>query len=170
MRFKFFRRFLLCILLILVFGCFFRGKVFAFDIPAQSLYYAANGSLSVDSRFLGLGRHIGYNNYVYYRCGQYQYVIVYGDLAFDSASNVFSGSDLAWISLSTNSSGSTYYSWGHGTFSSFSLSVGDSLVYSNLGFYPGISFDTYQFDILIPLILAALVLLIVLLGVIKVYG
>lgn len=80
-------------------------------------------------------------DYVAYRDGQYSYKLVWGDLSV-SGGNI-SGNIVDGVSYTVPNNYNNYYTFGHVTEGSFSLSVGSDVVYSNLGNYPtlGGSFD-----------------------------
>lgn len=76
-------------------------------------------------------------NYVYWRDSQYVYRMVYGyDLSYSGGT--FRGSDLEYIEYDVRGSGwnDNVPQFTSGTDSSFSLSPGTALVWSNLGPYP----------------------------------
>lgn len=75
--------------------------------------------------------------YVYYRSGQYTYAMVVGNLALSN--NVISSSEPVTIYEISTNSGSSYnsvYRYYVRSESNFSLNIGSSLVYTNLGDYP----------------------------------
>lgn len=75
-------------------------------------------------------------DYVFYRSGQYEYQMVVGDLHYSTGQITADGLVEIYI-VSTNSSN---YNSGYEYFvtseNGFSLTLGSSLVYSNLGAYP----------------------------------
>lgn len=73
-------------------------------------------------------------DYVYYRDSQYEYCFVYGDLSYNGSS--FTGSNCTKITYYTYSGGSQQPIFSSSNVGSFSLNVGNWLVYSNLGDYP----------------------------------
>lgn len=73
-------------------------------------------------------------DYVYFRDSQYVYSLVYGDLSYSGSS--FSGSGCTRIDYNTYTGSSQQPTFSVSHPSSFSLSVGNWLVYSNLGDYP----------------------------------
>lgn len=88
------------------------------------------------------------SDYVYFRDSQYVYSLVYGDLSFSGSS--FSGSGVTRIDYNTYTGSSSQPTFSRSTVSSFNLSVGNWLVYSNLGHYPSLGGDDnlYRYDVL----------------------
>lgn len=87
--------------------------------------------------FAGLAYKVPFGqHYVYWRDSQYAYHFAYGDISLENG--VFIGNDSVTIcSYESLASGyNTHYTWDSWSDSDFSLSVGDSLVYSDLGNYP----------------------------------
>ena len=78
------------------------------------------------------------SDYVFFRSGQYEYILVAGDLEYSGS--MFTGSDLTQYIVKTNSNYNNSYEFGTATLNSFSLAPGGALVYSNLGSFP----DLYQ--------------------------
>lgn len=73
-------------------------------------------------------------DYVYFRDSQYVYSFVFGDLSYSGTS--FSGSGCTRIDYNTYTGSSQQPTFTVSNVSSFSLGVGNYLVYSNLGNYP----------------------------------
>lgn len=74
-------------------------------------------------------------HYVFLRSGQYQYIMITGDIKYGNGS--FSAdSDCTVYSMSTNNSYNSYYSYNVTTIDSLSLNPSDVLVYSDLGNFP----------------------------------
>lgn len=100
------------------------------------------------------------DDYVFFRSGQYEYMLVAGDLTYDGS---FSGSacDVWYISTNTGSY-NTGYVFSKGSLADFSLSPGSALVYSNLGHFPDLvdRGEVYSFAILILLLVAIFLYLI----------
>ena len=87
--------------------------------------------------FAGLAYKVPFGqHYVYWRDSQYSYRFAYGDISLENG--VFVGNDAITIcSYESSASGyNTRYTWDSWTDSDFSLTVGDSLVYSDLGNFP----------------------------------
>lgn len=77
-------------------------------------------------------------DYVFFRSGQYEYILVAGDLIWDGS--MFTGENVTQYILTTNSSYNSSYEYGTASLDTFSLATGSSLVYSNLGNFP----DLYE--------------------------
>ena len=73
-------------------------------------------------------------DYVFFRSGQYEYLMVVGDLDYNGS--MFTGSDVTQYILVTNGNYNSTYEYGTAHLNSFSLAPSDALVYSNLGNYP----------------------------------
>lgn len=112
------------------------------DSPALlSSYSSADYNLGTSniSIFSGLVSKVPWGqHYVYWRDGQYTYKFAYGDLSLSGT--VFSGddNDITVISYNTENYNSAYL-YTITTDSSFELSAGNRLVYSDLGNYPGLA-------------------------------
>ena len=77
-------------------------------------------------------------DYVFFRSGQYEYILVSGDLEYSGS--MFSGSHVTQYILQTNGNYNNNYDFGVTNLDSFNLAPGGALVYSNLGSFP----DLYQ--------------------------
>ena len=76
-----------------------------------------------------------FENYVYWRSGQYEYSLVVGDLDYNNGK--FSSDQTCMLYKFTTSSGyNSTFAYSTTNINDFSLSVGNSLVYSDLGNYP----------------------------------
>lgn len=95
--------------------------------------------------------HCGLRDYVFFRSAEDTYVLAFGDF-----SSGFSSEDADVYTLYTGSS-DTDYSFISSIGTSFSLSVGDGMVYSNVGFYP--SLYDYHFDLIFGVCLVSMSLL-----------
>lgn len=73
-------------------------------------------------------------DYVYFRDSQYVYSFVYGNLSYSGSS--FSGSGCTRINYNTSTGYGQQPTFTVSNIGSFSLNVGNWLVYSNLGDYP----------------------------------
>lgn len=77
-------------------------------------------------------------DYVFFRSGQYEYLLVAGDLTWSGS--MFTGSNVTQYILTNNSNYNSTYEFGTVSLDSFSLATGSALVYSNLGDFP----DLYE--------------------------
>lgn len=110
------------------------------DVSMYSDFTAFNGAISSTylELFKGFLPKLTYKqHYILFRESQYVYTFVFGDdLQFNG--NSFSGSDLTRIYFNAYSNGS----FGHSYESTFSLSPGVAVVYTDLGtYYPSLSTD-----------------------------
>lgn len=86
--------------------------------------------------FSGVVHKLPYGvHYVYWRESQYVYTIAYGR-ALELSGSVFKGSDITLVSYNTYTGGSSQSTWTRSMQGSFTLSVGNYLVWSDLGDYP----------------------------------
>lgn len=136
------------------------------DVSLYSDFTAFNGAIS--STYLDLFRgfmpKLTYKqHYVLYRESQYVYSFVFGDDLSFSGSR-FAGSDLTRVYFNASNSGA----FGHSFESTFSLSPGSAVVYTDLGtYYPSLSNDAGSNLIQIKWILFVSVLAIWMIGLFK---
>lgn len=81
------------------------------------------------------------DDYVFWRSGQYEYRLAFGDLQLSGGT--FTGDNLSFVVFSLDSSYSGTFTVSRSS-GSLSLSTGNYLVYSNLGHYPILN-DSYVF-------------------------
>lgn len=124
--------------LVLVALCIFSIFLLSLPCSAATVYQG-----TISSTYLNYFKDMCVNikfddDYVLYRSSENEYTMVVGDLNYEN--KVFSGSNCVSYTIKNNSSGytSTHHSFIKSTSNSFSLSVDDYLVYSNLGGYPDI--------------------------------
>ena len=87
----------------------------------------------------GLVKYVPFGqDYVFARIGQYEYIFAVGDFA-----EGFSGSAEVWSLITANYNNN--YSFSHYTDGSFSLSVGNGLVYSSVAPYPSLEGVDYSY-------------------------
>lgn len=108
-------------------------------------YAVGDGSIydgTISTTYLTIFRDVVSNlgifdDYVFYRSGQYEYALIAGDLNYDGTRIRLSGSGTQYVlTYQSNYGSDNYYHWEVSDISSFSLTMGDYLVYSNLGNYP----------------------------------
>lgn len=110
--------------------------------PSVSAYSVYQGTMS--STYINYFRDMCVNikfddDYVLFRSGDNDYTMIVGDLTYEN--KIFNGNNCIGYTITNNTSGgygSTYHSISTSTETNFSLSVGDYIVYSNLGNYPDI--------------------------------
>ena len=140
---------------LLVLICALAGMV-PMALPASAASYNAyDGNLS--TTYITIFRDIVgkvslLDDYVFFRSGQYEYLLVSGDLEFSGGS--FTGQTVTVYRIVTDSAYSSTYSYFQTEEIDFSLSPGSGLVYSNLGAYPDLIDRTslYSFASLILLL------------------
>lgn len=123
---------------------------------AYSIYEDGSLSSTYTTYFRDVVSNISpFDDYIYWRSGQYQYSLVVGDI--DYSNGRFSSSGECTHYYFTTSSGyNSTFSYHVDNINDFSLSVGDSLVYSNLGNYPNLTDrgDLYALSALILMLIA----------------
>ena len=78
------------------------------------------------------------DDYVFYRSDEYEYTLVAGDLEYNGSSFSLDGQGRSYVLTYGSGYQNNAYNWQVFNLSSFNLSVGDDLVYSNLGYYPAL--------------------------------
>lgn len=119
---------------------------------AQSVY---EGTIS--STYTTIAEQINISvadDYVFFRSGQYAYVLVTGDFEYSAGNFTLSGSGKVYTITQVTNSGygsSSYYSYSVSDVTSYTVETNGMLVYSNLGGYPTLnnSSDVYSFACLI---------------------
>lgn len=106
------------------------------------------------------GTDIKYN-YVAFRSGQYEYVLIVGDLEFnnDTISLVGEGKQYRYYTTSSNYNSQYYYDVS--TLNSFSVNVGNSIIYSDVGDFPELIERGAKFEILNSILLSVALLSVV---------
>lgn len=102
-----------------------------------------------------------FDNYVYWRSGQYEYSLVVGDLDYNNGK--FSSDQTCKHYKFTTSSGyNSTFTYSTTNINDFSLSVGNALVYSDLGNYPCLTDrgDFYAFTSLLLMFIALCIFLV----------
>lgn len=125
-------------------------------VPVSASAYEVYTEGNISSTYTAYFRDIvasasSFDDYIYWRSGQYEYSLVVGDL--DYSGGVFSSDDACTHYIFTTSSGyNSSFSYRTVEINDFSLSVGDAFVYSNLGNYPNLT-DRGDFYALASLLL-----------------
>lgn len=79
---------------------------------------------------------IGFNdNYIAFRSGQYSYTMVVGDLEYNKGSFTLNDTGTEYV-FTTSSGYNSQNSYTVNSIGNFSVSVGDNIIYSDLGNYP----------------------------------
>lgn len=137
---------------------------FAFGITAHAQTYTPyEGTMSSSyvSYFKDILSGVGFDkNYVALRSGQYEYVMVVGDLEYDG--NSFTSNGTATVYTITNSGNyNSSYSYNVSEISSLSITPDDKIIYSDLGQFPQLMERGAKYEML-----SAVLMLICLLGVV----
>ena len=125
-------------------------------VPVSASAYEVYNDGTVSSTYTTYFRDIlasasPFDDYIYWRSGQYEYSLVVGDLSYSGGR--FTSSDSCTHYKFTTSSGyNSTFSYSTTSINDFSLSVGNALVYSNLGNYPNLT-DRGDFYALASLLL-----------------
>lgn len=114
---------------------------------AASVY---EGTMS--STFISIAEDINISvvdDYVFFRSGQYSYILIVGDLQFSDGNFSLINTGSCYEITQVNGTGysSNYYSYSVSEISSYTVETNGILVYSNLGDYPTLSNtgDVYVF-------------------------
>lgn len=116
-----------------------------------------------------LSRQTMFTDYVCFRAGQYEYVMVVGDLEYSNNQFVLSEKGSVYTFDNTGSYNSNY-SFNVSEISSFSLNAGDNIVYSNLGYYPTLRSQSDYYLFLILAMLFVFLITLVLRNLFKIRG
>lgn len=93
-----------------------------------------------------------FDDYVFFRSDQYEYMMVVGD--FDYSSGLMSADGRVTIyAISTNNTYNSSYVYSVSTQDGFSISPGESLIYSNLGDYPDLILRSDYYELSAVLLL-----------------
>lgn len=137
----------------------------AIVVPTQSVYRQGNISASYADIFGGLTLQVGLNDYVFYRCGQYQYCLVVGDIEW-RGTRFQADTQTTYYVLDVGSGYQSNYGWDTGDFPTFELDVSDDdFVYSSLGGFPQLDFSLYWPMVFAVLLLAVLFIFSVIRGI-----
>lgn len=127
---------------------------FAVAASAESYtVYDGNPSSTYITYFKDIIPNISLNDhYVAFRSGQYEYTMIVGDLVYNNGS--FTLNDSATVySITSNNSYNGYYAYNVSSIDSLSLSVGDKIIYSDLGNFPQLEERGQKYEILQTLLL-----------------
>lgn len=107
-----------------------------------------------------VGKIAPFEDYVFFRAGQYEYMLVAGELEYSAGS--FSAPACTVYRIVTESAYSSTYSFFQTEETDFALDPGNGLVYSNLGAYPDLIDRTafYSFASLVLLLVCVFLYLI----------
>lgn len=126
------KRLITCITLVMIFAL-----ANTYECYAYSIYTEGNLSSTYTTIFEDVVSGISPSkNYVYYRSGQYEYTLAVGDNMKLVDGIVYSTENTDLYIITTASGYNSNYTYSISSVPDFQLSLGDSLVYSNLGDYP----------------------------------
>lgn len=104
---------------------------------AYSVYNEGNISSTYTTIFEGVVSGISpKDNYVYYRSGQYEYTLAVGPDMYLVDGTIYSTEKTKLYIITTSSGYNANYTYNINEVYDFQLSLGDNLVYTNLGDYP----------------------------------
>ena len=118
--------------------CLCLSVILAVPITASANeIYEGNISSSYTTIFKDIAeKEVGFNeDYIFYRSGQYEFSLVVGDIAINDGV-IASNGEVRIYAISTNSNYNSIYEYSVSSSSSFSMSISNELIYSNLGNYP----------------------------------
>lgn len=120
----------------------------------HSIYDEGTLSTTYVTYFKDIVSGIGFNeNYVAFRSGQYSYTMVVGDLEYNNGVISLTGSGKEYV-FSTGSTGyNSQYRYNVNTINNFSVSVGDYIIYSDVGEFPQLVERGAKYEIFTALLL-----------------
>lgn len=133
------------------------------DVSTYALYSIYDGSISSSyvTYFKDILAGVPFNkNYVAFRSGQYTYTMVVGELEYNGNSLTLIGDGKEYI-FTTSSGYNSYPTYNVYDITSFSLSLGDYLVYSDLGDYPQLMERGEKYEVFTAVLLCVALLCIV---------
>lgn len=128
--------------------------------PHASAYSIYDGTMSNTyvTYFRDIASGFGFNeHYVAFRAGQYDYVMVSGDLSYDGNKFTLSGEGKVYT-FSTNGNYNANYTYEVDTITNFELVKTDDFVYSDLGDFPQLVARGEKYEILQTLLISAALL------------
>lgn len=100
-------------------------------------------------------------NYVCFRSGQNEYVMIAGDVVFNGSQFVLDGEAKEYRYYSDSSSYNSYYHYDVSEIAEFQLEVGNHIVYSDLGEYPQLMDRGEKYEVLSAVLISICMLSIV---------
>lgn len=126
------KRLIAAICLCLAIAIAMPGKTFAY-----SVYTEGNMSTTYITYFKDIVAGIKPNDkYIAYRSGQYSYTLAVGDLSIENDNVTSTGTTTLYVYETSSSGYNSIYTYNVSEVTDFSLSVADTIVYSNLGGFP----------------------------------
>ena len=127
--------------------------------PASAASYTAyDGTISstYTTLFRDIVGQVGVlDNYVFFRSGQYEYILVAGDLTYEQ--DIFTAETATEYKIITNNQYTSQYIYSVTEITDFNFAPGTTLIYSNLGSFPDLV-DRGEFYSFATLVLALIAL------------
>ena len=125
-------------------------------VPVSASAYQVYTEGNISSTYTGYFRDIiastsPFDDYVYWRSGQYEYSMVVGQLDF-TGGRFYSSETCTLYKFTTTSGFNSSFTYSTADINDFNLQVGSALVYSNLGNFPNLT-DRGDFYALASLLL-----------------
>lgn len=128
---------------------------------SATAYEPYNGSMSTTYityfRDILAGRSIQ-DNYVAFRSGQYEYIMVTGKLSFDGTTFTLSDTGTMFTFSASDTGYNSVYVYHTSEVTEFTLTPNDMMVYSDLGAYPQLEERTQRYEILTAVMLGIIML------------
>lgn len=127
---------------------------------AYSIYEDGNISSTYVTYFRDIVAGIGFNeNYVAFRAGQYEYVMVVGQLEYSGGSFTLVGDSATVYTFSQETTGyNSRYRYDVTSIDTFSLDTNNRVIYSDLGDYPQLVSRGEKYEMLNTLLIIILLL------------
>lgn len=127
----------------------------------HTVYDSGSLSSTYVTYFRDIVSNIGINeNYVAFRSGQYSYTLVVGELEFNNGTFTLVGSGKEY-EFTTDGNYNSQYRYYVNDISNFSVDVGNSIIYSDLGYYPNLIEGGTKYEVYTAILLTVIVLCIV---------
>lgn len=121
--------------------------------------YDGNISSSYVTYFKDIVSGIGFNdNYVGFRSGQYEYTLVTGKMELSNGEITLLEKGMIYTFDQSNSSYNSHTTYNYNEIDNFSVSVGDNILYTDLGNYPQLVERGEKFEILTTVLVVTLLL------------
>lgn len=128
--------------------CVLVCTVCATTANAASIYTNGNINNTYTTIFRDVIGGLGpFNDYVFFRSGEYDYTLVAGDLSFDGSRFSLDGAGVEYVLTYSSGYTNNIYNYRVNDISSFTLDTGNYLVYSNLGNYPQLESREVHYEI-----------------------
>lgn len=143
---------------------------FGFAVTAQAATYSpyeGNPSNTYITYFRDIVSGIGFNdNYVAFRSGQNEYIMVVGDLDYNNGQIVLN-SEGSLYTMATDGNYNGYYRYSVDSITDFTLNTEDKIIYSDVGQFPQLVERGAKYEILTTLLLSIALLGLVISGIFR---